>query len=136
MEELGQRIKERRSELGWTLAKLAEEAGLSKGFLSDLENGNRKSAKGTSLAAISKAFGVSTDYLISGGNKLKEAEIEHKIPASLGCFAQEEGLSYSHTMMLLQLRKQILAFRSISKSEDLDQFDWKPFYESVKEHLK
>lgn len=136
MDELGQRIRKRRNELEWTLARLSEESNLSKGFLSDLENGNRKSANGNSLAAISKALGVSTDYLISGGSKLKEAEVEHTIPASLGEFAQEEGLSYSHTMMLLQLRKQILAFRSDSKSENLEQFDWKPFYESVKEHLQ
>ena len=135
MNELGSRIRKRRKELTWTLAKLADEAKLSKGFLSDLENGKRKSAKGNSLASIGRALGVSTDYLISGDNKLKETEVAHRIPVSLGIFAQEEELSYAHTMMLLQLRKQILAFRSVSKSEDLEQFDWKPFYESVKKHL-
>ena len=136
MNDLGQRIKHRRTELKWTLAELSAQSGLSKGFLSDLENGNRKSANGASLAAISKALGLSTDFLISGDGKIREAGGQLDIPASLATFAQQAGLSFSHTAMLLQLRKQILAFRSESRSEDLDEFDWKPFYEAVKEHLR
>ncbi|BDS06457.1 hypothetical protein NT6N_14970 [Oceaniferula spumae] len=133
---IGQRIKNRRKELLWTLAELSTRSGLSKGFLSDLENDKRKTANGTSLAALSKALGVSADYLITGENKLRETNNQLDIPASLAVFAQDEDLSFSHTAMLLQLRKQILAFRSESKSEDLEDFDWKPFYEAVKEHLK
>lgn len=136
MNDLGQRIKHRRTELKWTLAELSAQSGLSKGFLSDLENGNRKSANGASLAAISKALGVSTDFLISGDRQIRESGGQLDIPGSLATFAQQAGLSFSHTAMLLQLRKQILAFRSESRSEDLDEFDWKPFYEAVKEHLR
>jgi transcriptional regulator with XRE-family HTH domain len=136
MSDLGQRIKNRRTELEWTLADLSTQSGLSKGFLSDLENGNRKTANSSSLAALSKALSVSTDFLISGDRKMREASVQLDFPGSLATFAQEEGLSFAHTAMLLQLRKQILAFRSESKSEDLDEFDWKPFYEAVKEHLK
>lgn len=136
MSDLGQRIKNRRTELKWTLAELSAQSGLSKGFLSDLENGNRKSANSDSLAAISKALGLSTDFLISGDRKIRNAGTQMDIPGSLAAFAQQAGLSFSHTAMLLQLRKQILAFRSESRSEDLDDFDWKPFYEAVKEHLK
>ena len=136
MSELGERIKEQRTKLKWTLAKLSAESGLSGGFLSDLENGNRKSASAASIGAISNAFGVTTDYLISGRRKVEDPGGEQNIPASLADFAHREGLSFSHTLVLLQLRKQILAFRSATKSEDLDEFEWKPFYESVKEHLK
>jgi hypothetical protein len=59
-----------------------------------------------------------------------------QVPASLANFAQQASLSFSQTMMLLQLRKQIVAFRSDSKSDDLEKFDWKPFYEDLKAHLK
>ena len=38
---LGERIKARRIELGWTQDVLAQKAGISKGFLSDVENGKR-----------------------------------------------------------------------------------------------
>ena len=136
MKTLGDRIKERRIALGWTLAVLFEKSGVSKGFLSDLENGKKKAVGGAYIDAIARALGVSVDYLISGEDKLSEAPLNLQIPGSLSKFAQNEGLSFSHTAMLLQLRRQILAFRSDTKSEDLEDFDWKPFYEAVKPHLK
>lgn len=135
MASLGDRIKERRKELGWTLDRLASEADMSKGFLSDLENGVRKTAGGDYLRAIARALGVSLEFLISGGGVLPKGE-SVKIPASLATFAQQAGITFSQTMMLLQLRKQIVAFRSDLKSDDLEKFDWKPFYEAVKPHLE
>ena len=42
MPSVGERIKRRRTELGWTQDLLATKAGVSKNFLSDLENGKRK----------------------------------------------------------------------------------------------
>ena len=41
MPSVGERIKKRRNELGWTQDVLAQKAGISKSFLSDLENGKR-----------------------------------------------------------------------------------------------
>ena len=41
MASVGERIKKRRNELGWTQDVLAQKAGVSKSFLSDLENGKR-----------------------------------------------------------------------------------------------
>jgi transcriptional regulator with XRE-family HTH domain len=136
MNSLGDRIRERRIALNWTLAVLSKESGVSKSFLSDLENGKKKTASGNCLSDIARALGMSADLLISGQDHLQEAPVNLQIPGTLATFAQQEGLSFAHTAMLLQLRRQILAFRSNSKSEDLDQFDWKPFYEAVKAHLK
>ena len=135
MSSLGDRIKLRRQTLKWTLDQLATKAKVSKGFLSDLENGKRKSASGEYLNSLSKALGVSLDYLISGSAPPPTGE-QLNIPASLVAFAKQEHLTFSQTEMLLQLRRQILAFRSNVKSDDLEQFDWKPFYEDLKEHLQ
>jgi transcriptional regulator with XRE-family HTH domain len=135
MASIGDRIKERRLALGWTLDRLASEAKVSKGFLSDLENDRRKTASGDYLNGLARALGVSLDFLISGGGNLPPGE-KVQVPASLANFAQQASLSFSQTMMLLQLRKQIVAFRSDSKSDDLEKFDWKPFYEDLKAHLK
>jgi transcriptional regulator with XRE-family HTH domain len=41
MATVGERIKSRREELGWKQDDLATKAGISKSFLSDLENGKR-----------------------------------------------------------------------------------------------
>ncbi len=136
MNSLGDRIRERRTSFDRTLAVLSEKSKVSKGFLSDLENGKKTAVGGKYLHAIAKALGVSVDYLISGKDKLEEAPQDLQFPGSLSKFAQQEALSFAHTAMLLQLRRQILAFRSDTKSEDLDDFDWKPFYEAVKPHLK
>lgn len=67
MASIGDRIKERRLELAWTLDRLAAEAKVSKGFLSDLENGRRKTAGGDYLNELARALGVSLDFLVSGG---------------------------------------------------------------------
>ena len=104
MASMGDRIKERRLALGWTLDRLAGEAKISKGFLSDLENGRRESASGQYLSNIARALGVSLDFLISGGGNLPQGE-KVQVPASLAAFAQQAGLSFSQTMMLLQLRR-------------------------------
>jgi transcriptional regulator with XRE-family HTH domain len=136
MSTLGERIHKRRTQLNWTLAMLSKEADVSKGFLSDLENNKKKSVGGDKLRDISRALGVTADYLLSGDQSVHGAPADLNIPQSLATFAQNQGLSFSHTAMLLQLRRQILAFRSDTKSEDLEEFDWKPFYESVKMHLK
>lgn len=41
MPTVGERIKARRAELGWTQDHFAEKAGISKSFVSDLETGKR-----------------------------------------------------------------------------------------------
>lgn len=132
MSNIGERIKTRRLGLGWTLDRLATEAKVSKGFLSDLENGKRKSAGGDYLKRIAEALGVSLDHLISGA-PTEQTDEDVQIPASLAAFARSESLSFAQTLMMLKLRQQVVAFRSETGS---DEFDWKPFYEAVKPYLK
>ena len=45
---LGEKIRKRRRELNFTLATLAEKAGISVGFLSDLENNIEQKKEETS----------------------------------------------------------------------------------------
>jgi transcriptional regulator with XRE-family HTH domain len=135
MSNIGARIKARRLELGWTLERLATEAKVSKGFLSDLENGVRKTAGGNYLREIANALQFSLDHLITGAVDENRGQ-DIQIPASLASFARQENLSFQQTFTLLQMRKQIIAFRSDSKSDDLENFDWRPLYDAVKQHLK
>jgi len=134
MSAVGDRIRERRVELGWTQNELAEKARISSGFLSDLETGKRN-VSADNLLSIAQALSVTLDFLMKGdSSKPKSGEV--KIPASLVEFAKQEHLSFPHTLMLLEMRLQIKAHRSNSKSDDLEIFDWKPFYEAVKSFLK
>lgn len=131
MPNIGERIKTRRLALGWTLERLSTEAKVSKGFLSDLENGNRKTAGAPFLKRIAEALSLSLDHLISGAPQAA-AGGDVQIPESLAAFARSENLTFSQTIMILKLRQQVVAFRSDNGTDD---FDWKPFYEAVKPFL-
>jgi len=131
---VGERIKERRLELGWTQDQLCTKAGLSKSFLSELENGKR-SVSATNLLDIARALTVSLDYLMTGQASEKQPT-EVAIPVSLAEFAAQEGLSLRQTLMLLDMQKQIVAHRSAKKKDGLEGMDWRKFYEGVKEFLE
>ena len=134
MSQVGERIKNRRLKLNWTQEQLAEKAHISKGFISDLETGNR-GVSAEYLLEIAQALGVTLDYLMTGElSKPQGAQIQ--IPSSLSNFAKEECLSFAQTLMLLDMRRQIKAHRSSTHSDDLEKFDWRQFYEAVKQFLK
>lgn len=136
MAGVGERIKARRLELEWTQDQLAQKAGISKSFLSDLENGKR-SVGAENLLDIARALGVSIDFLMTGTASEKPVT-EVPIPATLAKFAAEEGLSFRETIMLLDMQKQIVAHRSAKKKnqDGLESVDWRKFYESVKEFIE
>ena len=134
MGSVGERIRNRRQELGWTQEHLAEAAHISKGFLSDLETGKRN-VSAEYLLEIAQALNVSLDYLMKGGGSQPKS-VEVQIPASLSEFAKQEGLTFTQTLTLLDMRRQIVAHRSNTKPEDLEKFDWKRFYEAVKQFLR
>ncbi len=134
MAGVGERIKTRRAELGWTQDQLGQKAGISKSFLSDLENGKR-SVGAENLLDIARALGVSIDFLMTG-EASQDQPTEVPIPASLARFAAEEGLSFKQTLMLLEMQQQIVAHRSAKKKDGLESVDWRRFYEGVKEFLE
>ncbi len=134
MASVGERIRGRRAELGWTQDQLAQKAGISKSFLSDLENGKR-SVGANNLLDIARALGVSLDFLMTG-TASQDQKSEVPIPASLARFAAEEGLTFRQTLMLLEMQQQIVAHRSARKKDGLDGVDWRKFYEAVKEFLE
>lgn len=131
---VGGRIRRRRQELGWTQDVLAEKAGISKSFLSDLENGKR-SVGAETLLDIGRVLSLSLDYLMTG----KEPETEPsevQIPSSLASFAAKTGLSFRQALTLLEMQNQIVAHRSATKRDGLEKVDWQKFYEAVKEFLE
>src|ERR1700722_1881369 len=92
---VGERIRQRRLELGWTQDQLCQKAGISKGFLSDLEN-DKRSVSANNLLDIARALSLSLDYLMTGDDTVKTVT-EVPIPASLARFAADERLSFRQT---------------------------------------
>lgn len=134
MAGVGERIKKRRLELGWTQDQLCQKAGISKGFLSDLEN-DKRSVSADNLLDIARALSLSLDYLMTG-TASQEQPTDVSLPSSLAKFAAEEGISLRQTLMLLDMQKQIVAHRSGKKKDGLEGVDWRKFYEGVKEFVE
>lgn len=65
LQEVGQRIIERRKKLGITQETLAEISDVTTQFVSYAESGKR-AMRPENLLKIANALGVSTDYLLTG----------------------------------------------------------------------
>lgn len=65
MVAFGARIRERRTVRDLTLESLARRAGLTKGYLSQIENGHSQPTAQRVLG-LSVALGVTADWLLSG----------------------------------------------------------------------
>ena len=114
----GQRVRDRRKELGWTQVALAKKAGISNGFLSDLESGKRKNVGAVALLNISRVLQVSLDYLMTGAGskrRSKSAATDVEIPAALVQFAAEAGVSFRDALVLLEIQRVILAHNASGK---------------------
>ena len=61
---LGAVLRQGRKALDWTLDAAARETGLSKTFLSELENGHREPSLRTA-ARLARAYGIDIAYLAS-----------------------------------------------------------------------
>ncbi len=137
--DFGQRVKERREELGWKQKDLAMKAGISPGFLSELENGKRNNVGSLGLLNLSRVLTVSLDYLMTGAGskkRTKAAAADVEIPGSLAAFAAAAGISFRQTLLLLELQQVIVAHRKAAgKKPSLEKVDWPKFYEAVKGFL-
>jgi transcriptional regulator with XRE-family HTH domain len=133
MTSVGERIKQRRQELGLSQDALAQRAGISKSFLSDLETGKR-SVGAETLLDLGRAMGVSLDFLMTGADS-GDQKPEVQIPTSLATLAAEEGLSFRQALTLLQIQEQILANRKSARKNDLERVNWQEFYRAVKKFL-
>jgi transcriptional regulator with XRE-family HTH domain len=131
---LGERIKEQRTKLGWTQDALAEKAGISKGFLSDLENSKRNVSADT-LLDLAKVLGLSLDYLMTGEDGERNVREAVEIPAELAGLAEKENIPFPKILLLLQMRRQIVAHRSSSRRQAAEVFDWHKFYRSVRDFM-
>ena len=74
LNEVGQRIMERRKKLGLTQEALAEQSDLTTQFVSYAESGKR-AMRPENLMKIAAVLGVSTDYLLTGDIIDKDSQL-------------------------------------------------------------
>lgn len=70
MSELKDRIREARTGRGFTQPELAEKIGLTKNFVSLIENGQRSPSDRT-ISDISRVCGVNEEWLRTGGGEMR-----------------------------------------------------------------
>ncbi|MDX6652053.1 MAG: hypothetical protein QOJ38_834 [Solirubrobacterales bacterium] len=104
-ESVGSRIKKRREEKGMSATKLAERAGISKSYLSELEgaNGGAKKPSAELLYEIASALGVAMSDLL-GRPIINNGASNKTRPPSLIKFGKKMGLPEADLQMLEQIQ--------------------------------
>lgn len=119
---LGSRIKARRKELGYTQDAMAARTGLSKGFLSDLEN-DKRGVGAESLLAIGHVLDLSLDRMMTGTGVERYLDGRLDLPASLSKYAVAAGLPFREVLLLLRLKACLPG--------DQESFDWRKFHAAI-----
>ncbi len=127
----GARIRELRERRGFTLDDLASRSGVSKGFLSEVENGKR-GLSADNVLKIATSLGASLDYLLRGETQTQSAQRQEPvtIPPELASVAAELNLSYRQTVQLLDAHNSVVARRSDMK-RTLSVDDWRQLHETL-----
>ena len=135
MPTIGDRIKEVREVRGWTQERLAKETGISKGFLSEIENNKGTGNMGADyVLRIANALGVSLDYLMKGEDGREERErAPVQIPRSLSEAAQQLALSYAETLSLLDAHQAVIARRAARSLREPTVDEWKALWKAIRQ---
>jgi transcriptional regulator with XRE-family HTH domain len=135
MATVGDRIRQVREAKGWTQDRLADEAKISRGFLSDVEN-HGKNISLEFLLRVANALGASIAYLATGEGAQPNERRPVVIPLELSEAAQELHLSYPETLDLLEAYNSVVARRSSRSKGTMSVKDWKELNEALKNVIK
>jgi transcriptional regulator with XRE-family HTH domain len=132
MPTVGERVREVRQAKRLTQDQLAEKTRMSKGFVSDLENGNRN-VSSEYLLRIANALGASVDYLLRGDvDSTDVVKAPIVIPSELSAAAERLNLSYAETLELLGAHRSVVARRSNKDTKEFEVQDWIKLHEAIK----
>jgi len=67
---LGEKIRQRRKKLNWTLEHLAKETGSSKSYIWELENKNPERPSAKKLKLIAEKLGITLEYLMDSDSSI------------------------------------------------------------------
>src|SRR6266566_1451191 len=132
MPTVGDRVREIRETKKWTQDQLATKSGVSKGFLSDIEN-NKRNPSSEYVLKIANALGASLDYLLRGLETTPGIRTEPVvIPPALAEAAEQLNLSYAETVELLEAHRSVIARRSNRQTKSFDVKDWMELHKAIK----
>lgn len=117
-----------------TVDKLAKKAGVSAGYVSEVERG-MSAVSVDKLMKIAEGLGVSLDSLLGENSVAPLGQAVVQIPAALSTVAEQLNLSHRATLTLLQGQRSLTARRSKSDEAEWGVEEWLKFYEQVKDYL-
>jgi transcriptional regulator with XRE-family HTH domain len=126
---MGKRIALLREGRQWTQKKLAEKAGLSVAFISDVENDKRNPSTEV-LLRLAETLAASLDYIATGRTENGAFRGPLVIPPELAGAAETRSWSLGHTADLLRARQMVRARRSKTgepSKEHWTEKDWLDF---------
>ena len=134
MPSVGDRIREIREAKKLTQDQLAEKAAMSKGFLSEIENGKRN-VSSEYLLRIANVLCASVDYLLRGTTNVHSNGSREPImiPSELSEVAENLKLSYAETVELLEAHRSVIAKRSMKQSKSFTKDDWIALHRAIKQ---
>ena len=132
---VGERIKQVREARGWTQDRLAQEARISRGFLSEVEK-HGKNISLDLLLRIATALGASVAYLATGEGSQPGEKRPVVIPPELSEAAEQLHLSFPETRDLLEAYNSVVARRSSRQKGTMSVEDWKNFWDAVKNVIR
>ena len=105
LKRLGHKIRFLRQGKEWTLAELAERTGLSKAYLSDVENGSAGKPNVQYMFSVATTLGVTLDELLTSSRAgvPKRRRATQELPPGLTGLQRELGLSHDEVEMLAQV---------------------------------
>jgi transcriptional regulator with XRE-family HTH domain len=130
LKRLGKNIRYLRQGKSWSLSDLAERSGVSKAYISDLENGSGGRPNIQYLYRIATALDTTIDGLVNQSVRTtpkrgsKTTGSNEPLPPGLEEFAEKEGLEPEQMDMLAKLN-----FRG-NRPKDADA--WKLIYDTIK----
>jgi transcriptional regulator with XRE-family HTH domain len=111
MATLGERIRQRSREMGWTVSQLDEVARLADETVARLEPGDEQ-LTAADLLQVGRVLGLSLDYLMTRRTDVP-APLHVSVPRSLAKLSATMRLSRSHELALLELHVRILSPRPV-----------------------
>lgn len=136
MDSIGARIKYLREARGWTQERLAEEAGVSKSFVSEVEH-DRRNPSAEKLLEIATVLGASLDFIMKGEGRTEEGPpAPVTIPRELAEAAEDRRWPYRHVVAVLDAWSSLVARRNAEGRPPMTKKSWIDFYEKVRSHLE
>jgi len=131
---VGGRIREIREAKGLTQEQLAARSGMSKGFLSEVEN-DRRNLSSRILLNIATQLGATADYLLTGTTSATDTPKAIEMPLELSRVAEERHLTHSETIGLLEAYSSLIARRNPQGSRRYTEADWRELHDALKPFL-